>query len=636
MENTKTTSWTSKFSFAMGNLGHAAFYGVLSNYFIIFVTSAMFVGLDKHVTDKLIGLITGLIVLIRIVEIMIDPLLGNIVDNTRSRWGKFKPWIMIGTIVSSLLMIVLFTGIFNLVRVSWVLYAVAFVIVFVILDVFYSFSDVSYWGMVPALSEDSAERGVYSSLGAFTGSIGWNGLTVIVVPVVVFFTYLSTGKHTQGAPGWFAFATIISILAIICAAIVCVGTKEKQNIIRQATANQKLSIKDVFKTLAQNDQLLWASFAYFLFSLAQVITNGVLFYFFKFVLDESNEFWIVGVVATIVGLCTSPLYPILNRFIARRWLYSGGMVCMIISYLIFIFGHHNLPLLIIGLALYNFTFAQLVTILTLTDSIEYGQLKNGTRSEAVVLAIRPMLDKLTGAFSNGLVGYIAIAAGMTGAATAADMTARSIRLFMGLAFYIPLGLAIASLIIFLWKVKLTEKAHAKIVDQLTQKLAKGKIAPEADQAIRRDAITDVLAPVDGKLIPLSEVKLDNGAFPGEGFAIKPTDGHVYAPFDGTVRFTFSTKHALGLTSDANLDAIIHVGIDTVNLRGAGFVTYYEDGQKVHAGDRLMDFDRDLIKNGGLEDTVVLFFTHPQKIKPLPTVEPKTVHHGDLIYPVQNK
>lgn len=73
-----------------------------------------------------------------------------------------------------------------------------------------------------------------------------------------------------------------------------------------------------------------------------------------------------------------------------------------------------MTLLVIGLALYNFTFAQLVTVLTLTDAIEYGQLKNGERNEAVTLSIRPMIDKLTGAFSNGLVSFIAITCGMTG------------------------------------------------------------------------------------------------------------------------------------------------------------------------------------------------------------------------------
>ena len=106
MENTsskpkKQGGLFSKFAFAMGNMGHAAFYAALSNYFIIFVTSGLFVGLPKNIANKLIVLITTLIVVIRVVEIMIDPVLGNIVDNTRTKWGKFKPWILSGTIVSS-------------------------------------------------------------------------------------------------------------------------------------------------------------------------------------------------------------------------------------------------------------------------------------------------------------------------------------------------------------------------------------------------------------------------------------------------------------------------------------------------------------------------------------------------------
>lgn len=96
MENTsskpkKQGGLFSKFAFAMGNMGHAAFYAALSNYFIIFVTSGLFVGLPKNIANKLIVLITTLIVVIRVVEIMIDPVLGNIVDNTRTKWGKFKP-----------------------------------------------------------------------------------------------------------------------------------------------------------------------------------------------------------------------------------------------------------------------------------------------------------------------------------------------------------------------------------------------------------------------------------------------------------------------------------------------------------------------------------------------------------------
>ena len=99
--------------------------------------------------------------------------------------------------------------------------------------------------MVAALSEDSNERGIYTSLGAFAGTIGWNGLTIIVVPIVTYFTYLATGQHKEGPIGWFAFAAIITALAILSALAVCFGTKEKHNIIRNS-AKQKTTIRDVF------------------------------------------------------------------------------------------------------------------------------------------------------------------------------------------------------------------------------------------------------------------------------------------------------------------------------------------------------------------------------------------------------
>mgnify|MGYP000603401833 CR=1 FL=1 len=94
-----------------------------------------------------------------------------------------------------------------------------------------------------------------------------------------------------------------------------------------------------------------------------------------------------------------------------------------------------------------------------------------------------MLDKIGGAMSNGIVGIIAVAAGMTGNATAADMTASNIHIFKICAFYIPLVLIILSLIVFLFKVKITEKMHDEIVKELEVKLANGEI--EADDAQTR-------------------------------------------------------------------------------------------------------------------------------------------------------
>lgn len=622
-------------SFCLGNLGHSAFYGVMSTYFVIFITSSMFSGMQASIADKLIGLITGLMVVIRIAELVIDPILGNIVDNTKTKWGKFKPWILVGTLVSALLLLVLFTGIFDLAQKSWLLFAVLFILIYIGFDIFYSLSDVSYWGMVPALSEDSHARGIYTSLGAFSGTIGWNGLTIIVVPIVTSVTYMVTGKHEEGAAGWLAFAAVISALAIVCALIVCFGTKEKHNIIRNS-AKQKTSLKQVFGAIFHNDQILWPSLAYFLYSLAYIITNGVLFYMYKFVIGKPNEFWVVGVIATIIGFCISPSFPILNKYIPRKWLFVAGQTCMVLAYVLFIFGRNNVILMDLGLVLLNINFAQLVTVLTLTDAIEYGQLKNGQRNEAVVLAVRPMIDKFTGAVSNALVSYVAIAAGMTGTATAADMTAHDINTFNIIALYIPLILAVLSIIVFLTKVTLSEKKHAAVVEELKDKLAEGKIENDKEEPDASVTNEIVYAPADGKLMNLSEVIDENNKpFPGKGFAIKPSRGRIYAPFNGKIKFTFITKHAFEIVSDEGLQVVVHVGLGTVNLRGKGFETYYDDGQNVRKGDLLLEFDRDLALENGYQDTVIVFYTQPRKIVKTSEVETgKTVKHGEEVVSVE--
>lgn len=595
-------------AFALGNLGHSAFYGVLSTYFIIFVTSGMFDGVPTKVANKLIALITFLTVAIRLIEVVIDPVLGNIVDNTQTKWGKFKPWQVIGSTISSILMVVLFTGIFGLAKVNSLLFAILFVVIFITLDVFYSFTDISYWGMVPAISGDSKERGVFSSVASFTGSIGWNGLTMIVVPVVTFFTFLATGKHNEGPQGWLALAVIGSIVAILSALIVVWGTKEKNDSIREAAANKKTSIKDVFLNIFHNDQILWISFAYLLYSVAYVATNGELFYYFKFVLGKPSEFWIAGAVATIVGFCTSPLFPILNKFIPRKVLFIIGQCSMVLSYLIFVFAHSNIVMVTLGLILFNFNFAQLVSVLSLTDSIEYGQLKTGTRNEAVTLAIRPMLDKISGAFSNGIVGTIAVLCGMTGTATAADMTSKNIHMFETCSFYIPMALAIISALIFLFKVKITEKKHAEIVEELEKKTAKEN---ESDIKVGN---YDVVSPIQGEFIDLD--KVNDKAFAsgqlGKGYAVRPTDGAVCAPFDGKITQLFPTRHAVGIQSENGISILIHIGIGTVNMRGTGFVSYVEQGQKVKKGQEVLEFWDPAIKKAGYDDTVIITITNSDK------------------------
>ena len=473
-----------RIAYAFGNLGQAAFYNAMSTYFIVYVTSCLFSGVDKALAAKLIGVITSLVVIIRIAEIFVDPLLGNLVDNTNTKWGRFRPWQFFGGLVSSVLLAVVFSGMFGLVNVNSTLFIVVFVITFIVLDVFYSLRDISYWGMIPALSSDSHERSTYTALGSFTGSIGGNAITILVIPVVTYFSWVFTGENAEHQSGWTAFGIIVAVLGIMTAWTVAFGTRENQSALR-ANAEDNGGPLQAFKAVFQNDQLLWVALSYLLYAIANVTTTGVLLFLFKFVLDNQAAFSATGVIAMIAGLVMSPMYPILNRYIPRRYLYIGGMVSMIVAYVMLALFSSNIVLVFIALVLFYVpgTLIMMTVILSLTDSIEYGQLKNGKRNEAVTLSIRPMLDKIGGALSNGIVGFIALAAGMTGDATAADMTPTNIHVFKICAFYAPLILIVLSLVVFVSKVKITEKMHAQIVDELEAKLASGEIVDDEAQTV---------------------------------------------------------------------------------------------------------------------------------------------------------
>ena len=339
-EDNAQKSWVSRICYAIGNLGQAAFYNALSTFFVTYYAAqTMFRDYEDSEAKAMIAIITALVFIIRIAEIFIDPLLGNLVDNTTSRFGRFKPWQVIGGVGSSILLFAIFTGLFGLVNVNKGVFIVVFVIVFVVLDILYSLRDISYWGMIPALSSSSQERSVYTALGTFTGSIGYNGVTAIVVPVVGFFGALA-GAGSESQEGWTGFGAVIAILGIVTCLAVAFGTREEESVLRDPS--DKSNPLQAFQAIVRNDQLLWVSLSYVLYSIANVATTGFMIYLFKFVLQKPDIYSVVGIIAFVIGLAVTPLYPAVNRRLPRRYLYLGGMVLMASAYVLFILFSSNL------------------------------------------------------------------------------------------------------------------------------------------------------------------------------------------------------------------------------------------------------------------------------------------------------
>lgn len=120
---------------------------------------------------------------------------------------------------------------------------------------------------------------------------------------------------------------------------------------------------------------------------------------------------------------------------------------------------------------------------------------------------------------------------------------------------------------------------------------------------------EISTPVNGVVVDLKEVNdpVFSEKMMGEGFAVKPSDGKIHAPIKGTIKSVFPSLHALTLEANDGLDILIHIGLDTVELNGAGFSSTIQEGQKVKSGDLLVQVDRAFLAENKKDDIVIVVF-----------------------------
>ena len=584
----KKMSMGQRLAYAFGAFGNDAFYGLLSGYLIVFITSHLFNTGNKALDNHMISMVTLIIMILRIVELFIDPFIGNAIDRTKTKWGHFRPWVVIGGTISAVLLLLLFTSLGGLYAKNAFVYLVVFAIMYITMDIFYSFKDVGFWSMLPSLTTDSREREKTATFARFGSTIGGGLVGVLVMPAVIYF---SATKTTSGDnQGWFVFAAIICTIALVSAWCVGLFTREVNSEIRE-NKEDTVGVFGVLKAVAQNDQLLWIAIAYLFYG----VGNNIL---------------------CSLGMMAAALFPVLSKRFSRRAVFTGSLTTMLIAIGLFALSGGNLLMVLASAVLFAFPqqIVFLVVLMIITDSVEYGQWKLGHRDESLSLSIRPLIDKFGGAVSNGVVGQIAIMAGMTTGASASTITAAGRTNFKLMMFAVPALMMVIAIVIFWKKIILTEDKHAEIVAELEKTW--GKDLKEADVEVTSQVTSQTLklaSPIAGQLMPLAEVNDSTFAMGGlgQGFAIKPSDGKVYAPFDATVRQVFTTRHAVGLVGDNGVVMLIHVGLGTVALKGTGFISYVDTNQRVKKGDQLLEFWQPTIQKAGLDDTVIVTVTNSQ-------------------------
>lgn len=470
--------YVSRASYMFGAFGHDVFYAAMSTYLIMFITAHLFNGgAAEQDNVAYIGIATLIIMVLRIVELFIDPFIGNIIDRTKTRFGHFRPWIVAGGCVASLALLALFSTLGDLSYSNPVFYLVIFALLYITMDISFSFNDVAFWSMLPALSLDGREREKNATFARFGSGIGQNLTGAVVMPIVLFFS-LATNDGNGDARGWFVFAAIVCIVNAVSAICVGLGTREVAATIRENREDTK-GVAGVLKVVVKNDQLLWIFLSYLIYCTGFLLVNALMLYYFKYILGNDAGYSILLTINIFVSLASVALFPILTRIIPRKALFFVCVGIMIAGLIVLgipvadVTGANAGLGLGLGLAGGILFFAPqpmvfLIALMIITDSIEYGQWKLGHRDESVALSLRPLADKFGGAVSTGLVGIIAVACGMVNDATVNSIPADDKALFKVLMLLVPGIILVLAMIVFGLKIKLTEKMHADIVSELEE------------------------------------------------------------------------------------------------------------------------------------------------------------------------
>ena len=392
--------------FPLGTVGRDMVYYLFTSCIMTFVL------FTRSLTNSQFAAITAIVVAARIFDALNDPIMGNIIERTRTRWGKFKPWLVIGILSTSVVVYLAFNT--DLQGWSFVWF---FGIIYFMYSITYTMHDISYWGMVPALSSDANARNQFTARATLFAGIGGTIASVLIPMFTV--GDMAIGGSTTTAYG--IIALIVCILAPLFLCFTIFGVREK----REYTDAPPVSFKKIWKTITGNDQLLWISLIFLL----QQIGNGFIvsgigstYIYFDFGY-EGGLFSLFSIVGMSVTAFLMIFYPAISRKIKRKKLMGILAAISLVGYAVMLAAGLFLPsdmtkfwMVVVGYMLSNFGQYgyYLIMMISIINTVEYNEYRTGERDEAIIASLRPFLTKLASALIVLITNASYIIFGVTG------------------------------------------------------------------------------------------------------------------------------------------------------------------------------------------------------------------------------
>ena len=436
--------------FGLGTVGRDMFYSFEANTLLYFLSDVLSLPVWVFAAASMV------LSVMRIFDAVNDPITGLVIDNIRSPWGKFKPAILVGGLLSAVFSVMLFANIGT----GWS-FVLIFAIAYFLWDVSFGINDIAYWTLLPAMTTDQKQREKTGAFARICANVGMYIVMVAWQPV--------TSALGDTPKVWFLCAVVIAIIYLLGLLFPLLGVKEK----RVAPEKQEsTTLKQMWRALVGNDQLMWTTLAMGLFLVGYCTTTGFAVYYMKYLFGNEGMYVVLVGVCGVTQLTALAIYPGVAKKLNRKQLYTLATVLVLAGYAIFFVAEISIILIALGaiLVFVGQAFIQTLMLMFLADTVEYGQWKLGKRNESVTFSIQPLINKIGGAISTGLVSLTLIFSGIKiDGGTAESIDAAGKLMVKASMFAIPLAFIVIGYIIYLKKYKISEEYYANILKELQEK-----------------------------------------------------------------------------------------------------------------------------------------------------------------------
>ena len=404
------------------------------------------------------GFVGTLFFLAKFWDAINDLAMGMIVDNTRSKWGKFRPWLVIGTLVNSVVLIIMFSD-WGLKGVNLYVFAS---VMYVLWGMTYTIMDIPYWSMIPNLTSDPKERDKVAVIPRIFASLG--GLLVAGFGLQMV-DYLGKGDQQIG---FTRFAWVVAIIFIVTIGITVKNVTSADKIKNEKS--EKITFTQVLRVIRQNDQLLVAVATILAFNFAMQCIGGVQTYYFIYVAGNKGLFSVFTIFAGLAEMFGLLIYPKISENMSKKQVYllaSGVPVLGLILLLIigYVSPQSYVLTALAGILVKLGSGLQLGTVtVVLADVVDYGEYKLGTRNESVVFSTQTLLVKFASAIGALFTGFALDLTGYVPNAVQSLATLNGIRLIM---IGIPVVFVMISFLIFKKHYKLNSTKMQEVMAKIS-------------------------------------------------------------------------------------------------------------------------------------------------------------------------